>query len=701
MQKRSVVQMFTIVTVVLAIVALPLYAAEYFVSASGDNSTYTSWATAAHSIQDAVDAAGNSDTVWVTNGIYTGTGDNVVTISNSITLISVNGYDYTTIDAEGARRGVLTTKNSYALITGFKITGGFLDTLRGAGVSLWDSTVSNCLITANKLIGSQRGAGICLTEPNTYLKNSIITLNTNATEHGGGVACYWGGEVENCLITKNSAGYGGGITIAGNSAVARVRNCTITENVTPGATRGSGIEVASGASIAGLVQNCIIFNNRAGASLVLAYDVNNMGSVIFEYNCIRDYGGNLNGAGNISSDPLFVNSAGDDYHPIYGSSAINAGTNLSAYLTHDLDGNVRTFGAYDMGAYEYAHTPTTYYVSASGDNSTYTNWATAAHEIQSAVDAAYYLGGDTVLVGDGTYTGTGNNVVEMTNNTTLKSANGYAGVIIDGEGARRGLLMDDPNLVNSGLADGITISNCLHNFDSRGGGAYVRRGTLQNSLIIKNKLNAYGNGGGVFIGGTGSEISSYLKNCIVKDNINKGRGGGISAYWGGQAENCLIIGNSSSYSVGGGVATIRGLVRNCTIVGNESKSDQGGSGLAREVTNYSSRVENCIIWGNIGVTNVLNEYNLVTFDSCCIEDIDGTYGGGSNNIASDPLFKSTDNYHLQSGSPCVDTGMTVSDLVIDLDGVMRPQDGNSDGSADYDMGTYELEAPKGTVILVM
>ncbi len=87
------------------------YAATNYVwqSSPSPTSPFSNWTTAAHVIQDAVDAANDGDLVLVTNGIYTTGGgltpgfslSNRVVITKSITLQSLNGPTNTLIVGQG------------------------------------------------------------------------------------------------------------------------------------------------------------------------------------------------------------------------------------------------------------------------------------------------------------------------------------------------------------------------------------------------------------------------------------------------------------------------------------------------------------------------------------------------------------------------------------------------------------------------
>jgi len=76
-------------------------------------------------------------------------------------------------------------------------------------------------------------------------------------------------------------------------------------------------------------------------------------------------------------------------------------------------------------------------------------------------------------------------------------------------------------------------------------------------------------------------------------------------------------------------------------------------------------------------------------------DIEGGYSGPGN-IAVDPSFvdPTIGDFHLQYGSPCIDTGTSVS-ISMDMDGNPRPADVpglGADGTGrEFDMGAFEFQ----------
>ncbi|MDD5706936.1 MAG: right-handed parallel beta-helix repeat-containing protein [Kiritimatiellae bacterium] len=680
----------------LALSALPAIGTEWFVSADGDNTTYTNWATAAHTIQAAVDAAGYGDTVWVTNGTYTGTGAEVVLLQNKNTALrSVNGCLYTIINGGNARRGIRMPHNEAyvnGIVDGFTVTNCNCGTGgSGGGAYLSKGTIQNCRFTKNT--ADNHGGGVFAYASGATIRNCVIVGNKTTTYSGGGVTLYYDCVAENCLIAGNTAAYlGGGIWPVGGSGV---RNCTIVGN-TSADNRGSGVgENDNGTTY---LQNCIVWDNTGDEDIK-----NDNGKLYIQNCCVKSITGGYGAGGvsNITDNPRFVSAAGGDYRLGSSSPCVDKGRTL-AMVTSDLngaprplDGNGDGIAEYDMGVYEIPVWDQ-YYVSPDGDNTAFTNWATAAHSIQAAVDAA--PNNATVWVTNGTYTGTGAEVVLLQNkNTALRSVNGFLYTIINGENARRGIRMPHNEAYVNGIVDGFTVTNCNCGAGESGGGAYLSKGTIQNCRFTKN--TAVNHGGGVFVNQSGATI----RNCVIVGNkTTTYSGGGVTLYYGCVAENCLIAGNTAAL-LGGGIWPVGGSgVRNCTIVGNTS-ADTRGSGVGEN--DYSiSYLQNCIVWDNTGDEDIKNDNGKLYIQNCCVKSITGSYGaGGVSNITDNPRFVNAagGDYRLRSSSPCVDKGMTLAMVTNDLDGASRPMDGNWNGTAEYDIGAYELPPPAlGTAILI-
>lgn len=204
-----------------------------------------------------------------------------------------------------------------------------METVGGGAYCKDGATLINCLITGNS---AAWGGGVS----GGTLYGCVLTGNS-AREDGGGTR---GGTLYNCLLIGNSAEYGGG------SIGGILYNCTLVGNSAISARGGGGI-------LGGELYSCIVYFNAAPSGS------NYAGISTFDHSCTAPLP--ADGDGNISDVPLFLNTNDwSDLRLRFGSPGIDAGTNLSEIMSLDLDGAPRPLDgdgdgvvAFDMGAYEF------------------------------------------------------------------------------------------------------------------------------------------------------------------------------------------------------------------------------------------------------------------------------------------------------------------------------------------------------------
>ncbi len=245
-------------------------------------------------------------------------------------------------------------------ISGF--IGGGIDCEDGS-TTITNNTISSN--TASGIGGGMGGGGICCQGGATVSDNAIT--GNSSTGPGGGIYCLGSITITNNAITGNTAsgsyGAGGGIYCSASSPA--ITNNTISENT---ATSAGGIYCYYHCSPA-TCNNIVAFNSSGmytdstGAPAMQHDDV--YGNTAYNYSGMTNPTGTN---GNISADPLYVNSAGGNYSLSAGSPCINAGSNAVVvsppFLTNssgfiiDLDGNPRIVGGtVDMGCYEWQGVP--------------------------------------------------------------------------------------------------------------------------------------------------------------------------------------------------------------------------------------------------------------------------------------------------------------------------------------------------------
>ena len=203
----------------------------------------------------------------------------------------------------------------------------------------------------------------------------MISGNT-AVLNGGGSFGY---ELDNCIITENSASNGGG------TYFCTARNCTIIYN---SAYFGGGTWDS-------VVLNCIVYSNSATQGPGDYYIPE-----LIEFTCTTPDPGN-GWPGNITNAPQFVDAANSNFHLLSTSPCIDAGTN-DAWMTGatDLDGHQRIINArVDMGAYE-SISPAISDVARVADEIVVT-WHSASNLEYSVYGATNMTDGFNALLQDG------------------------------------------------------------------------------------------------------------------------------------------------------------------------------------------------------------------------------------------------------------------------------------------------------------
>ena len=636
-------------------------------------------------------------------GAYGGTLNNCTLTSNSASLYGGGAYSGTLNNC--------TLSNNLAY---------------GNGGGAWNCTLANCTLSGNSAYYNGGGAY-------SGTLNNCALIGNWASNAGGGA---YPGTLNNCTLTGNSANYGGGAssgtlnncTLTGNSASlygggaysSTLNNCVVYYNTapsglnyqggtlnycctTPMPTNGSGNisldpqlasashlstgspcrgagspTYASGVDIDGEAWadppsiGCDEY--RAGAltgqlSVTIVASYTNVVTG-FDVNFTAQIEGRLGASRWDFGDGTVVSNRPYAFHS--WATAGNYAVTLTAYNESYPEGISTTVVMYVLEQ-------PVHYVALTSTNPDppYTSWATAATNIQDAVDAAYV--GGTVVVSNGVHQTGGRvaygaltNRVAVTKPLTVQSVNGPAVTMIQGHGPVGNGAVRCVYLTNGAMLAGFTLTNgaTLSSGDSlrerSGGGVWCESvgAVVTNCVLVGNSASSSGGG------------ASYgtLNNCVVSSN-SAGFGGGA---YSNTLNNCTLSKNRAH----GGGGAYGGKLNNCTLTGNSA--DNGGGA-------YSAQLNNCIVYYNLATIPIgASNYTGSILSYCDTTPLPSGFG----NITNEPVFVDLagGDFHLQSNSPCINAGNNAYVTVLnDLDGYPRIKGGT------VDIGAYEFQNP-GSVL---
>lgn len=375
--------------------------------------------------------------------------------------------------------------------------------------------------------------------------------------------------------------------------------------------------------------------------------------------------------------------------------------------------------------------PTTYYVATTGNDS---NAGTEAAPFRTIAWGSRALAaGDTLLIRQGTYNEVminGQNGFVFCNGTSASAMTRYAAY----PGEEGKVIVKAPSgafvvvfalttayVEVSGLVlDGTNASSYVVKFD----GSYGKNLWAHNNRLINNELvngrMGISNGGynemignkihhmeqyGIYTAGDNGLMEGNIfhdnggfgihlfqqdpahapNNWVIRNNVffNNGSGYGrlhprkasaiiISRGHNNQVYNNLVYNNHAGIFVGYGASDT--LVANNTVYGNDTYGIEVSSSHSGSL---NARVINNIVWGNT-VSQITDT---------------GTNSTLRGNVTTDPNFVNAagGDFHLQAGSPAIDAGVTLSEVLVDMAGGTRPS-----GSA-YDAGAFEFNVePDGS-----
>jgi predicted outer membrane repeat protein len=633
-----------------------------------------------NSIQDAINAANDGDTVLVYPGIYSG---NINTQGLAIQLVSSKLHE-AIIDGGANNRGITCTSDETAetVISGFLIKDCHVQD-DGGGILLLDSspTISNCRFVNN---AASRGGAVY-----AEASSSVWTdceFDGNGAGDGGAVYLTNASQVtmEGCSFINNSCGAdGGAIRVKDGSSLTLLDNCTFVNNVADvkhDEARGGAIQVQDGSTL--YADTCSFTGNQSGR-FGGAIEASGNGELVTLLNCVFE-NNNADLGGGISCRDATVDI---DFCRFENNNAVDGGAIRFA------DGGVEAtidncvfsgnYGSNTGAIHLYQDTaPTTItdcgFISNSGGNG---GGLSIWDDSNPIVTRCQFIGNEVTGRGGGIFLRSSSPVLNecmFIQNKSLNSSGG--GMFVEGESGDQG-----PELYECEFNN---------NWALYSGGGYCStngEGLLRDCIFDENTSGdaSYGEGGG---GGIRIESGTVeITECVFSNNADYpgGEGGGAIHF---SESNPTLTDCTFTNNTANGSGALRldsnsnAIITNCAFNSNSAgTSDHGGAIYAH---NSEAAFLNCTFSDNLANLGgaIITFAKPVYIDSCFFGNNTASSGGAlflNENYAyvSNTEFcnNNPDDWDDSVGDEFIDEGGNTFDVACDCpdingDGIIDPND---------------------------
>ena len=580
-------------------------------------------------IQQAIDAADNADTVLVQPGMYVENinflGKDIVVGSLFLTTEDTAYVSQTIIDGDQNGTSVVTfegEESQDAVLTGFTITNGNSSTSGGGIMCVYSNPYLGYLIIDGNSAEYNGGGIICGAYASPIIDNVIITENSSGAD-GGGIYCYnnCSPSIENVIISDNTAAYhGGGICCLENCS-PNLSQVSITGNT---ADQGGGIFCAFNSNL--LLQSVTLEDNSAdqgGGIFMTENELTFIEAIITNNTAIRGGGIYCDNLSELNLSQTSINN----------NLATNRGAGIHAFNTR-------------------------LYIEEG---------ELTENEVVGGQGGAIYFscGGDPEELPEV--------IINNTNiSYNLGTENGSSsGIAI--------LKPDDFPPFN------VVIENCVFEANVSNAGTALRMTgnglefDIENCSFLSNEAVQYTAGVSITSGCTGRMV-----NCLFESNMANTGGGdwnsGALTLWNlveANLFNCTFINNSAFYGSAITMFASEALLLNSIVWDNENNQI---TVLDGEEIGSSLIVGYCDVQGG-EISIEIGELTELNWAEGNIDEDPVFVASGEHP------------YSLDMGSPCIDTGTpdtTGQELPPnDCVGNIRVWDGDGDDVAVIDMGSYE------------